>query len=161
MKHLSTIWKTEAHFAGIALRATLGIVLLAHGCQLFLGWFGGFGFNATMQHLTEKEGLPSIVSFAVIALQFFGAIAILLGAATRFISFAILNMFIGMIITSHLDYGFFMNWFGNQQGEGFEYHILVIGMAAGLCLAGAGSYSVDRLLTIIIKPVKQRKLRFA
>lgn len=161
MKHLSAIWKTEKHFAGIALRATLGIVLLAHGCQLFLGWFGGFGFDATMQHFVEKEGLPWVVGFAVIALQFFGAIALLLGAATRFFSFAIINMFIGMIITSHLDYGFFMNWFGNQQGEGYEYHILVIGMAAGLCFSGAGSYSIDRLLTQKIKMGKQSKLTFA
>jgi putative oxidoreductase len=42
--------------------------------------------------------------------------------------------------------GFFMNWFGKQNGEGYEYHILVFGLALGLMLLGGGRWSVDRLI---------------
>jgi putative oxidoreductase len=48
------------------------------------------------------------------------------------------------IVTTHLPHGFFMNWFGKQQGEGYEYHLLVIGIAVALLVTGAGKWSVDR-----------------
>jgi NADPH:quinone reductase-like Zn-dependent oxidoreductase len=35
-----------------------------------------------------------------------------------------------------------MNWFGQQQGEGYEYHLLVIGLAAALLVTGAGRWSI-------------------
>ena len=53
---------------------------------------------------------------------------------------------VGAITTSHMPHGFFMNWFGQQQGEGYEYHLLVIGMSVALFLTGAGKWSVDRMV---------------
>jgi putative oxidoreductase len=40
-----------------------------------------------------------------------------------------------------------MNWVGNQKGEGYEYHLLAIAVAAVLLLRGAGPFSVDRTLS--------------
>jgi putative oxidoreductase len=147
MKQRTTLFYTGNHNAGIALRAALGAVLFPHGAQLLFGWFGGFGFQGSMQYFQQVEGLPWLVGFGVIMLQFFGALAILAGAATRLFALAFTFLFIGMIITSHLDYGFFMNWSGKQAGEGFEYHILAIGLSIALLLSGAGRFSVDRFLT--------------
>jgi putative oxidoreductase len=48
---------------------------------------------------------------------------------------------------NHVQHGFFMNWFGQQQGEGFEYHILVIGICLALLIKGGGALSVDRKLS--------------
>lgn len=48
-----------------------------------------------------------------------------------------------MIFTVHLQFGFFMNWFGNMKGEGFEYHLLVIGILLPLIISGAGKASLD------------------
>ncbi len=36
-----------------------------------------------------------------------------------------------------------MNWFGNQEGEGYEFHLLVIGIALALVIAGGGTLSLD------------------
>ena len=47
----------------------------------------------------------------------------------------------------HVGNGFFMNWYGNQAGEGFEYHILAAGIALALLIAGGGKASVDEVLT--------------
>jgi putative oxidoreductase len=47
----------------------------------------------------------------------------------------------------HLQNGFFMNWAGNQKGEGFEYHLLAIAISGALLLRGAGAFSVDRVLS--------------
>jgi len=46
----------------------------------------------------------------------------------------------------HWQNGFFMNWFGNQKGEGFEYHLLVIAMVIALIIKGGGALSVDKAI---------------
>jgi putative oxidoreductase len=130
----------------LLLRLTLCIVILPHGCQLMLGTFGGSGFNAAMDYFINVEGLPAIIGYMVIFFQFFGSLFILFGFATRLVSIGMLIMFVGMILKSHLEYGFFMNWFGNQKGEGYEYHLLVIGMFASLITTGAGKLSLDTTL---------------
>jgi putative oxidoreductase len=50
------------------------------------------------------------------------------------------------IFTVHWPHGFFMNWYGNQKGEGFEYHLLVLGIAITLIIVGAGAWSLDGVL---------------
>lgn len=141
------LFQTTEHYHGLISRLTLGSVILAHGCQMLLGWFGGYGFAGTMNYLTQTEGLPWIVAFSVIMLQFFGAIALLLGFLGRFFALGMTGLFIGMILTSHLSHGLFMNWSGTQDGEGFEYHIIAIGLSLNLLFSGSGIYSVDRMLT--------------
>ncbi len=39
-----------------------------------------------------------------------------------------------------------MNWSGSQAGEGFEYHILAVGLAVALIIRGGGTLSLDRVL---------------
>ena len=53
---------------------------------------------------------------------------------------------LGAIFMVHLKFGFFMNWMGKQPGEGYEYHILAIGLALATMLKGSGKLSIDRLL---------------
>lgn len=62
---------------------------------------------------------------------------------TRLGAFGILCNMIGAIFPGHLPHGFFMNWFGKQAGEGFEYHLLVIAIALTLLVTGGGRWSVD------------------
>ena len=127
-------------------RTTLGIVLLAHGAQKFLGWFGGYGFDGTMAYLTHTAGLPWLIALLVIVIEFFGSLSLIIGFATRLWSMAILILALGIIETVHFQFGFFMNWFGNQKGEGFEYFLLMLGLAGSLIFSGGGMLSVDSLL---------------
>lgn len=147
MKQLSLFFKTNANLPGLIVRITLAVVMLPHGCQLLFGWFGGIGFEGSMNYFTQVEGLPWIVGFLVIAIQFIGALSILLGFMGRFFAFAMVLLFIGMVVTSHWQHGFFMNWMGNQQGEGFEFHVLAIGLSVALLINGSGAYSIDLRLT--------------
>lgn len=142
---------TNDNNAAVILRLILGIVLFAHGAKDMLGWFGGYGFSATMQFFTETAGLPYLVGLSVLSLQFFGSLLLLAGLTTRLIALGVLGMFMGMIITVHYQHGFFMNWFGTKGGEGFEYHILVIGIAAALIVLGGGAWSLDRKLSDLIR----------
>lgn len=60
--------------------------------------------------------------------------------------FKTMVIMLGAITASHLQNGFFMNWFGKQQGEGYEYYLLVIGMSLALLVTGAGKWSVDKVI---------------
>ena len=128
------------------LRLALGVVFFAHGAQKMLGWFGGFGFHSTMQFL-EHTGLPAPVAFLVICAEFFGGLGLIVGLFTRIAALGIAADMIGAVLLVHLPNGFFMNWMGNQKGEGFEFHLLAIATAAALLLRGAGAFSADHALS--------------
>jgi len=139
------IFSTNNDWVGVVLRLTLGIVMFPHGAQKQLGWFGGPGFTNEMAHL-QHLNIPWIVALLVIFIEFFGAASLILGFASRIWAIAFIILFIGIIFTAHLQYGFFMNWFGKQQGEGYEYHLLVIGLAIAILLNGSGKLSLDNLI---------------
>src|ERR1039458_7444730 len=128
------------------LRLVLGVVFFAHGSQKMLGWFGGFGFHATMGSFAHM-GMPAPVAFLVICTEFFGGLGLIVGLLTRIASLGIAGLMIGAIFMVHLANGFFMNWAGNQKGEGIEYHLLVLAIAATLLLRGAGAFSADHALS--------------
>lgn len=77
----------------------------------------------------------------------FGALGLITGFISRFAAFGITLTMLGAIFMAHLSHGFFMNWTGQQAGEGFEYHLLAIGLGLIVLLRGGGRWSVDRALT--------------
>lgn len=137
------IFNTKNDLTGLITRLTLGLILFPHGAQKMLGMFGGYGFTGTMGFFTDTMHLPWIVGLLVIIIEFMGALSLIAGFASRIWSALIIILFLGIIFTSHLDNGFFMNWFGNQKGEGYEYHLLIIGLSLATLFNGSGKYSVD------------------
>ncbi|ARS35047.1 DoxX family protein [Pontibacter actiniarum] len=125
------------------VRIFLGLVIFPHGAQKLLGWFGGHGPAGFMQAFEQMSGMPGWLGWLVIILEFIGGICLVLGFWTRIWAFCYICLFVGIILTVHLPYGFFMNWNGDKAGEGFEYHLLVIGMAWALVVGGAGRLSID------------------
>ncbi len=147
---LNKFFSTEDSLAPLVIRVTLGAVMLPHGAQKALGMFGGGGFTATMKGMSQGMGIPAVVVFLIILSEFLGSIGLILGVATRFCAFGTFSIMTGAIFMVHLPNGFFMNWFGSQAGEGFEYHLLAIGMALALMIAGGGKWSVDRFLAELV-----------
>jgi putative oxidoreductase len=122
----------------LILRLTLAIVLWPHGAQKALGLFGGPGIAATVAGLSGHLGLPAIVVYLVIAAEFLGPIALVLGVLTRLAALGIAIDMACAAILVHLPNGFFMNFMGNQKGEGIEYFIYAVGVALALVIAGPG-----------------------
>jgi putative oxidoreductase len=127
-------------------RAALGAIMLPHGAQKLMGWFGGFGFSGTMGFFTETMHLPAPLALLVILAESIGAIGLVLGAGTRLAALGIAAVMVGAIFTTHLQFGFFMNWFGAQQGEGIELHLLALALALLLVVRGGGLLSIDGAL---------------
>lgn len=143
---LKRLMQTDEDVGMLIVRLALGLVMFPHGAQKMLGWFGGGGFAGTMQGMTGM-GLPAVVVFLVIIAEFFGSISLISGFLGRVGAFGILCVMLGAIFLVHLQFGFFMNWMGNQKGEGFEYHLLAIGMALAILVKGSGSLSIDRSMS--------------
>src|SRR5512138_2078179 len=125
------------------LRLVLAGVFLPHGLQKTAGWFGGYGYTGTMGYFTQTMGIPAPLAFAAIAAETLGPIALILGLGGRVAGAAIVVLMAVAVATTHVPNGFFMNWFGNQKGEGFEYHILAVALALVVVIRGSGAYSLD------------------
>ncbi|MDC8448227.1 MAG: DoxX family protein [Nitrospira sp.] len=141
-----SFFRTDDSWAGLILRIGLGSVMFAHGAQKLFGWFGGNGFDGTMGFFTQKMGLPWLVAFLVVIGESLGSLGVIVGFLTRLAAAGFIAIMLGAIATVHWPHGFFMNWFGQQQGEGFEYHLLVIAMSAALLVMGGGKWALDSVI---------------
>jgi len=137
---------TRNDYAILLVRLALAAVMFPHGAQKTLGWFGGYGFHGTLQFFTGTLGIPAPVAVLVFLAESLGAVALAFGFVGRFMAFGIAATMAGAVWMVHLHNGFFMNWTGQQAGEGIEYHILVIAMALAVMIRGIGALSLDRLL---------------
>jgi putative oxidoreductase len=134
---------TDDSWAGLVVRLTVGLVIFPHGAQKLFGWFGGQGLSSTLGFFSGQLGIPTPIALLVIIAESLGALALVAGFLTRASALGLATVMLGAIFMAHLPNGFFMNWFGNQRGEGFEYHLLVIGMTLALAVVGAGRFSLD------------------
>jgi putative oxidoreductase len=146
MSILEWLLRTDSGAVGLTLRLTLAVVMFPHGAQKVFGWFGGHGFKGTMKFFTSS-GTPAILALLAIVAEFLGPVGLFVGFLTRVAALGIACVMVVAILTVHGQHGFFMNWYGNQKGEGFEYHLLVLGIAISLIVAGAGDWSLDHILT--------------
>lgn len=157
------LFKTDESWSSLVLRVAFGGVIFAHGAQKLLGWFGGYGFEGTMGFFTQKIGLPWLIAFLVIIGESIGSLGLIAGLLTRFTAASFIVIMVGAVATVHWPLGFFMNWSGQQPGEGFEYHVLVIAMSLALMIAGGGKWSLDGLITrrlgerASVRPFETRK----
>jgi putative oxidoreductase len=144
----NTIIRTDArNYALSILRLALGVVFFAHGAQKTLGWFGGYGFHGTMGFFTQQMGIPAPFAVLAICAEFLGGLGLIVGFLSRIAAFGILcNMLVAVFMVHH-KFGFFMNWAGNQPGEGYEYHLLAIAALLVIMIAGAGAFSIDAALS--------------
>jgi putative oxidoreductase len=143
---MQLIFRTNNDLTGVIIRLTIGLILFPHGAQKMLGLFGGPGFSGEMNFLTGTVHLSWLIAFLVIVIEFVGSLSFIVGFASRIWAVLTIILMLGIIFSSHLENGFFMNWFGNQKGEGFEYHLLVIGLCLALLLNGSGKLSLDTRL---------------
>jgi putative oxidoreductase len=146
MPVLRKLVSTPNDFTLTIVRLVLGVTFFAHGAQKMLGWFGGYGFRGTMGFFTHQMGIPAPLAFLSICAEFFGGLGLLVGLLSRVAALGIIVNMLVAIATVHHANGFFMNWSGQQKGEGFEYHLLAIALAIVVLIKGAGADSIDRAI---------------
>jgi putative oxidoreductase len=137
--------RTPYDRAAFVARLALGVVMFPHGAQKALGWFGGEGFRATIEAMGQ-QGIPVSGAVLIMMGELLGGLALVVGLLGRVAAASIATIMLGAIFLVHAQYGFFMNWTGTQPGEGFEYHLLALGLALVVLVKGSGALSIDRAL---------------
>jgi len=133
--------KSAVDVALLIARVIVGAVFMAHGAQKLFGAFGGPGLSAFV-------GMMGPLGYLVAIGEFFGGLGLVVGFLSRFSAASIIVIMLGAIGMVHGKVGFFMNWMGNQGGEGFEYHLLAIGILLVILIAGPGRYALARSLPL-------------
>jgi len=139
----SLIETTDDRIAMLA-RLALGIVMFPHGAQKLLGWYGGPGIDGALGFYSGL-GIPGFLGWVAILAEFFGGIALIIGVLSRLAALVIATDLLVAVITINWRFGFFMNWNGQLQGEGFEFHVLAVTLALIVIIRGGGALSLDRL----------------
>ncbi|MFC3050694.1 DoxX family protein [Kordiimonas pumila] len=122
----------------LALRATLGTILLSHGLlKVFVFTIPGtVGYFASI-------GLPPITAYLTVFGEVAGGIALLLGLYTRLAALLSLPLLFGAL-SVHAGNG----WVFSNNGGGWEFPALLIVLAAIVALQGSGSYALRTLPVI-------------
>ena len=128
--------RPAVNWAVLIARLVLAVIFLAHGSQKLFGAFGGFGVAGTVKFMGS-------LAYLVIAAEFFGGLALLVGLLSRFSAFWLAAEMIGAIATVHGKNGFFL---GHKMG--FEYNISLIGLLLVVLIIGPGRFSFARLVPI-------------
>ncbi len=138
---------TPDDWVSLVARLGLGLVMFPHGAQKMLGWFGGYGFHGTLQFFTGPMHLPALLGVLAILAEFLGSLGLIAGLLGRIAAFGIGCNMVAAVLMVHGQNGFFMDWGGNQKGEGFEYHILALTLVIIVLVRGSGKASLDRVLS--------------
>jgi len=146
---LNRLVRTNDDYALTIARLVLGALFFVHGDQLMLGWFGGYGLSGSMKFFTQQLGIPAPFAFLAICAEFFGGLMLIVGLLGRIAALTIICTMAVAVVKVHWHFGLFMNWFGTQKGEGFEYHLLAITLGMVVALRGSGVLSLCRLLARI------------
>src|SRR3954454_19536435 len=127
------------------IRAVLGALLFAHGCQKLFGWWGGHGLEGTggffhqLGHPPRPPvGGPGRQMAALAGMSEAGGGALLfLGLLTPLAAAAVIGTMAVAAVSVHKDNGL---WASNG---GYELPMFYAVVAAGLAFTGPGSFSVD------------------
>lgn len=149
---IDKILKTDSFdWGALIARVFLGVVILPHGLQKLFGMFGGYGFSATVDYFSST-GIPSLIGVLIVLGESFGALFLILGLISRISAAGTALIMLGAIAMVHSQFGFFMNWFGAQAGEGFEYHLLALGLSVVVLVKGGGKWALDTELSKMFSP---------
>jgi putative oxidoreductase len=130
----TTILPQRVNAALAILRIVVGVIFIAHGAQkLFV--FGLAGVVGAFGQMGVP--LPGVTGPAIAFLEFFGGIALILGLLTQAVALLIAVDMLGAIALVKINKGLV---------GGYEFELVLLASAIVLALAGAGEYSLDRVL---------------
>jgi len=146
---IEKLLQTDADYACTFIRTIAGIIIFPYGMQKLLGWFDGVGIKGTLEQMRVRK-IPQFIGWLIIIGQSLGSIALIFGFLARIAAGGLFIIFIGALIV-HLPDGWAMNWFGRKNGEGIEYHVLLLSLLLIVIIRGSGAMSIDCWLAAIVR----------
>ena len=139
-----SFFASKGSLAPLFLRLALTSIFVFHGCQKAFGWFGGEGWNTTIESMTDPAnlGLPYVVAAAVIIVEPLVALSLFFGFLTRLAAFAVVVLMAGALVLVHAGAGF----------VDIQTPMLVLTSGLALLFFGGGYFSVDRAISLGLLP---------
>jgi len=125
----------------LIVRLVVGLLFVGHGAQKLFGLFGGYGPKGTGGWM-ESIGIKPGVAMAVAAglMEFIGGLLFAAGLLTPLAAVLIVITMTGAIASVHGKNGLWVT------SNGYEYNMVLIAVAIGVALVGAGDYSLDAII---------------
>ncbi|HEY0828046.1 MAG TPA: DoxX family protein [Bacilli bacterium] len=124
----------------LLVRVVVGFLFIGHGAQKLFGWFGGYGPKGTGGWM-DSVGIKPGVFMAVLAglMEVVGGALFALGFITPLAGVLIALVMLGT---------FKVHWKNGvwASANGYEYPLVLLAVAIGIALIGAGDYSLDALM---------------
>ena len=135
-------------FGLLILRLIVGLLMLGHGSQKMLGWFGGHGFASTVGSLKSQGFKPAWFWALLGGLgELIGGLLLVLGFLSPLGAVAIFASMLMAVIKFHWSKGL---W---AAKGGYEYPLTLAVVSVVLGLVGSGAYSLDTLFGIALPVV--------
>ncbi|MDX2080838.1 MAG: DoxX family protein [Terrimicrobiaceae bacterium] len=136
-------FNTPGNLGPTILRLAVSAFFLYHGAQKAFGWFGGSGWNATVESWAETFGLPVVLSGVVIVGELLVFGSLFFGLFTRLGGLGVTLIMIGALVLT-------------GRGAAFvDLQVPLLLLASGLALfcLGGGLVSLDRAVSRNLLPV--------
>ncbi|MGK7396784.1 MAG: DoxX family protein [Candidatus Cyclobacteriaceae bacterium M3_2C_046] len=129
------------------MRLIVAILIFPHGAQKLFGWFGGVGFNQTIEMFIQDYGVLPLITVPLIIVESIGAILLLLGFLSRVWSIGIFGIMLLALFTSHNHVNFYLHYLGIET-NGLVYQLIMVFLSLIITIFGGGKWSVDRMLML-------------
>ncbi len=139
-----SLFATPASFAPLFLRLSLVVIFFYHGAQKAFGWFGGEGWNATLQAWGAAEGanLSPVATASLIIAELVIPVFLMFGFLTRPTALFVVVLMIGELFYVAGEGGFLV----------LELPIMLLTAGLSLLFIGGGRLSIDRGISLNLLP---------
>ena len=137
---------TPGNVGLLLLRLAVAGIFFFHGTQKAFGWFGGPGWQGTIERFASPEGfgLPAVLTSLVIVLEVAVCPSLFFGFLTRLGGLAVVAVMSGaLVVLGRSAPGF----------AGVEFPFILWACGFALLCAGGGALSVDRAISKNLLPV--------
>jgi putative oxidoreductase len=90
------------------------------------------GWKNSIKTLNEHRHIPAALGFLAIVAEFFGGAGLIVGLLSRIAATSVVVIF--------------LNWSGDHEDHGYEYHLLALALAIVVIMRGSGALSLDHFL---------------
>jgi putative oxidoreductase len=148
-----SLFRTHRNWAALFCRIVIAAVFIPHGLDKLLvfepfGWTGPETWAKSVCALIKTEAIPMeyklIMAQASAWAEVVAGVSCLIGFLVRL---TVLPLIIDMGVAIMLIHGRNGFWIQHQPGAGFEYNMVLILVCLGLFFSGAGSISLDKLIS--------------
>lgn len=138
------LFATPGSFAPLFLRLAVATIFFFHGAQKAFGWFGGDGWQHSIEAWSAANGpaLPMAVTVTLIVAELAIPIGLVLGFLTRIAAFASVVIMIGEL--------YYIS--GSPTFDAVQLPLMVLSASLALLFFGGGNLSVDRSIGANLLP---------